>query len=401
MLLSDNRGMSAVDNAAADAHAAAPAEARVRVAVPDGVLDDLRARLRSTRWLSLPDPRSWRWGTNHDYLRDLVAYWADRYDWRSRERRLNELPNRAARVGAHTVHYLHARSPQPDALPLIIVHGWPSAPIEFAGVLDHLTNPQRHGAGAADAFHVIVVSMPGFLLSGAPAWASYDIRDAAQTARELMTMLGYKRYGAHGGDWGALAAAWLARLAPDQLVGLHLTTVAVPRGPTAGLSNRERSDLQAQQRFRDEQMAYQALQATKPDALAVSLGDSPAGLAAWLIDKYRSWSDCNGDVERALGRDLLLDLCTLYWVTGTIGASMRLYFNTRVSRRWPQTGNRIDVPTGCATFAHELTRPPRSWAERTYRIERWSSYAHGGHFPALERPADLVEDMRAFFRPLR
>jgi pimeloyl-ACP methyl ester carboxylesterase len=340
-------------------------------------------------------------GREPDFLRNLVAYWADRYDWRSRERRLNELPNCAARVGEHTVHYLHARSPQPDALPLVIVHGWPSAPLEFAGVLDQLTNPQDHGAGAADAFDVIVVSMPGFLLSSAPAWASYDIRDGAQTVRELMRLRGYERYGAHGGDWRAIAAACLARLAPDQLVGLHLTTVAVPRASTAGLSNRERSDLQLQQRFRDEQMAYRALQATKPDALAVALGDSPAGLAAWPIDKYRSWSDCDGDVERVLDRDLLLDLCTLYWVTGTIGTSMRLYFNTRVSRRWPQTYNRIDVPTGCAIFAHEPTRPPRSWAERTYRIQRWSSYEHGGHFPALEHPAELVEDIRAFFRPLR
>jgi pimeloyl-ACP methyl ester carboxylesterase len=373
LLLSDDRQASA---------ALAAADAPVRLSVPDEELERLRARLRSTRWLPLPQADSWRRGANLDYLRDLVDYWADGYDWRARERRLNALPNRVARVGADAVHFLHARSPERDALPLLIVHGWPSAPFEFAGVLDSLT----HGAPAGDAFHVVVVSMPGFLLSGTPSAASYDVRDAAETVRALMALLGYERYGAHGGDWGAMVAAWLGHLVPERLAGLHLTTVVAPRERTA----EERSE-----------RAYQELQATKPDALAVALGDSPAGLATWLVDKYRAWSDCEGDVERVFDRDLLLDLCTLYWVTGTIGASMRLYFNTRASGRVPLAAGPIDVPTGCAMFGRDLTRTPRSAAERAYRVERWTSFPRGGHFPALERPAELVEDIRAFFRPLR
>jgi pimeloyl-ACP methyl ester carboxylesterase len=399
LLTDDPRVSAAVE--AADAPSSASAERPVRLAAPEDVLDGLRARLRSTRWLALPRAESWRWGASRDYLQDLVAYWADGFDWRSRERRPKALPNRVARVGAETVHFLHARSPERDALPLLIVHGWPSAPIEFASVFEPLTHPTRNGARAQDAFHVVVVSMPGFLLSGTPSSASYDVRDAAETVLTLMAMLGYERYGAHGGDWGAMVAAWLGHLVPERLVGLHLTTVVAPRGPSAELSAEERADLRAQERFRAEEMAYQALQATKPDALAVGLGDSPAGLAAWLVDKYRAWSDCGGDVERVFDRDLLLDLCTLYWITGTIGASMRLYFNTRVSGRVPLAAGPITAPTGCAIFARDLTRPPRSWAERAYRVERWSSFSRGGHFPALERPAELVEELREFFRPLR
>jgi pimeloyl-ACP methyl ester carboxylesterase len=399
LLTDDLQGSAAVE--AADTPASVSAERPVRLAVPDDVLDGLRARLRSTRWLELPGAGSWRWGANVEYLQELVAYWADAYDWRSRERRLNTLPNRVARVGADTVHFLHARSPEREALPLLIVHGWPTGPFEFADVLERLTHPTRHGARSEDAFHVVVVSMPGFLLSGSPRSASYDVRDAAETVRTLMMLLGYERYGTHGGDWGAMVAAWLGHLVPEQLVGLHLTTVVAPRDVSAELSAEERSDLRAQERFRGEEMAYQALQATKPDALAMALGDSPAGLAAWLVDKYRSWSDCGGDVESVFDRNLLLDLCTLYWSTGTIGASMRLYFNTRVSGRVPLAAGPITVPTGCAIFARDLTRPPRSWAEHAYRVERWSAFPRGGHFPALEQPGELVEDLRAFFRPFR
>jgi epoxide hydrolase len=399
VLLTDDRQVSAAE--AADTPASASEERPVRLAVPDDVLDDLRAKLRSTRWLALPHTESWRWGANLDYLQDLVADWADGFDWPARQRRLNALPNRVARVGGDTIHFLHARSPEREALPLLIVHGWPSAPIEFADVLEPLTHPTRHGARAQDAFHVVVASMPGFLLSGPPSSTSYDVRDAAETVLALMTQLGYERYGAHGGDWGAMVATWLAHLIPEQLAGLHLTTVVAPQEPATELSAEERADLRAQERFRAEEMAYQALQATKPDALAVALGDSPAGLAAWLVDKYRTWSDCGGDVESVFDRDLLLDLCTLYWITGTIGASMRLYFNTRASGRVPLAAGPITVPTGGAIFARDLTRPPRRWAERAYRIEQWSSFPRGGHFPALERPAELVGDLRAFFRPLR
>ena len=400
MLLRDDRRASATTYAA-DAPAPRGRVEPVRLAASPDDLEDLRTRLRSTRWLPLRDAGSCRRGADLDYLRELARYWAEDFDWSARQDRLNALPNFAAHVGGERVHFLHARSAHSSALPLVIAHGWPSAPAEFAGILDALTHPTRHGGVAEDAFHVIVVSLPGFLLSAQPSSGSYDIHDGGQTVAALMALLGYERYGAHGGDWGGLVAAWLSHLAPEHLVGLHLTTVVAAPQPPASLSAEERADLERQRRFRDREMAYQALQATKPDALAVALGDSPAGLAAWLIDKYRSWSDCGGDVERVFDRDHLLELCTLYWLTGTIGASMRLYFNTRASGRVPLASGRVNAPTGCAIFAHELTRPPRSWAEVHYRIERWSTFPDGGHFPALERPSALVDELRAFFRPLR
>lgn len=397
MLLTNEREASAAAGAA-DAHSPL---APVRVAADPDAVEDLRKRLRSTRWLDLRDASSWRRGADLDYLRELVRYWAEDFDWPAREDRLNALPNFTAHVGGNRVHFLHARSPHSGALPLVIAHGWPSAPTEFAGIFDALTHPTRHGAPAEDAFHVIVASLPGFLLSAPSSSPSYDIRDGAETVAALMALLGYERYGAHGGDWGGLVAAWLSHLEPERLMGLHLTTVVAPAQPSASLTAAERADLQAQRRFREDEMAYQALQATKPDALAVALGDSPAGLAAWLIDKYRSWSDCDGDVERVLDRDHLLELCNLYWLTGSIGSSMRLYFNTRASGRVPLAGGPIATPTGCAIFAHELTRPPRHWAEAHYRIERWTTFPDGGHFPALERPSALVDELRSFFRPLR
>jgi pimeloyl-ACP methyl ester carboxylesterase len=400
VLLRDERDAPAA-TFAAGAHAPPGRVEPVRIAAGPDDLDELRRRLRSTRWLALGDAGLWRRGADLGYLRELVRYWAEDFDWSARQARLNALPNFAARVGGERVHFLHARSPHPSALPLVIAHGWPSAPAEFAGVLEALTHPTRHGALAEDAFHVIVVSLPGFLLSAPPSSSSYDIRDGAETVAALMALLGYEHYGAHGGDWGGLVAAWLSHLAPERLVGLHLTTVVAAPQPSAPLSAEERADLHRQQRFRDREMAYQALQATKPDALAVGLGDSPAGLAAWLVDKYRAWSDSDGDVERVFARDHLLELCTLYWLTGTIGASMRLFFNTRASGRVPLASGRINAPTGCAIFAHELTRPPRRWAEANYRIERWTRFPDGGHFPAVERPSALVDELRSFFRPLR
>jgi pimeloyl-ACP methyl ester carboxylesterase len=378
-----------------------PSPAPVRLTTDERELDDLARRLKATRWLG-QEP-GWERGADIEYLRDLARYWADGFDWQARQQRLNALPNFAARVGSNTVHFLHARSPHGAALPLVIAHGWPSAPAEFAGILGALTDPAAHGAAAADSFHVVVVSLPGFLLSDRPTPGSYDIRDAAETVAELMSMLGYERYGAHGGDWGATVATWLSHLVPRSVVGLHLTTVRAPEpsGGSAPLRSEERVDPADRRRLRTEEMAYQALQATKPDALAVGLGDSPAGLATWLVDKYRSWSDCGGDVERAFDRDLILELCTLYWLSGTIGSSMRIYFNTRRSGRLPLSQGPISVPTGCAIFAHDLTRPTRAWAEPYYQIERWQTFPNGGHFPALETPHQLVEEIRAFFRNLR
>jgi microsomal epoxide hydrolase len=400
-LLNDARTVSVAPDAT-DTVALAPGErVRLLVRTPPARLEELRDRLRSTSWPAGDTRGDRRRGADIDYLRELVDYWAEQFDWNSREESLNGLPSYLARVGEHTVHYLHARSPHPGALPLVIAHGWPSGPAEFSGLLGPLTDPPSHGGSTADAFDVVLVSLPGFLLSGPPGSASYDIRDGAQTIADLMAMLGYSRYGVHGGDWGAVAASWLGHLAPDAVVGIHLTTVVAPIEDPADLSERDRADLERQRRFRREQMAYQAIQSTKPDALAVGLADSPAGLAAWLVDKYRSWSDCDGDVERVFHRDLLLELISLYWLTATIGTSMRMYFDTRVSGRIPLAVGPVRVPTGCAIFGRELTRPPRSAAQQWYRIERWTTFPTGGHFPALEHPTALAKELRGLFHTLR
>jgi pimeloyl-ACP methyl ester carboxylesterase len=340
---------------------------RLLVATPPARLSELRDRLRSTRWPAGDTGAGWLRGADVEYLRRLVEYWAREFDWTAREERLNRLPSYLARVGEHTVHYIHARSPHAGALPLAIAHGWPSAPSEFTGLLGPLTDPPSHRGSADDAFDVLLVSLPGFLLSGPPASASYDIRDGA----------------------------------PEAVVGIRLTTVVAPVGDLSRLSSRDHADLERQRRFRDEQMAYQALQATKPDALAVGLADSPVGLAAWLVDKYRSWSDCDGEVERVFDRDLLLELISLYWLTSTIGTSMRVYFDTRASGRFPLSAGPVKAPTGGAIFGHELTRPPKSAAQRWYRIERWATFPTGGHFPALEHPVALADELRGFFHALR
>lgn len=377
---------------------------RLTVAVPQDQLDDLRSRLRATRWPDAVPGSGWDYGTDLAYLQDLCAYWADGFDWRRAEERLNAWPHFVTVIDGERLHYLHARSPHPGALPLLLTHGWPGSVVEFLDVLGPLVDPPAHGGDAADAFTVVAPSIPGYGWSGPTRQRGWDIRRVARALAALMADLGYDRYGAQGGDWGAIATAHLGALDADHLVGLHLNMANAPRPrgfDDESLSAQEKHDLAEMREFRQRETGYQAIQGTKPQTLAYALNDSPAGLAGWIVEKFRSWSDCGGDLESAISRDDLLTNLTVYWVTGTAGSSARLYYETFSSGQPVMPGGRVEVPTAVARFPREIYRPPRRWVEEAFDLRRWTVMPRGGHFAALEQPQLLVEDVRAFFRDLR
>jgi microsomal epoxide hydrolase len=383
-----------------------------RIAVPDEVLDDLRRRLADTRWPDQLPGTTWEYGTDLATLRDLCEYWRDGYDWRAAEAALNAWPQFTTTLtddrfdvdGIH-LHFVHARSPHPDALPLVITHGWPGSIAEFMSVLGPLTDPPAHGGDATDAFHVVAPSMPGYGFSGPTTRTGVDIRKVAECNAALMRALGYERYGAQGGDWGAIATAQLGSVDADHVAGLHVNMVIAgppdPSDPLAGVEPDEMEALGAMAEFRAQETGYQQIQGTKPQTLAYGLTDSPAGLAGWILEKFRTWSDCAGDVYSRFSRDQLLTNITIYWVTGTINASTRLYCETMRAGRFGPEDGRIEVPVGAAIFPKELYRPPRAWADRVMNITRWTRMPSGGHFAAMEEPGLLVDDVRAFFRDLR
>jgi microsomal epoxide hydrolase len=378
-----------------------------RVDVPEAVLDDLRARLGATRWPA-PSPATsrapWADGTDLAYLQDLCAYWRTGFDWRAAETRLNRWPQFRVVIDGQPVHYLHVRSPVPTARPLLIVHGWPGSVAEFLDVIDPLVDPAAHGGDAADAFHVVAPSLPGYGFSGPtlePGWTAARIAAAFAT---LMAGLGYGRFAAQGGDWGSTVVTQLALQVPERLVGIHLNMVVVskPRhlpDPMAGVTPEEIEALAAMHARGADEMGYGAIQGTRPQTLGYSLHDSPAGLAAWIVEKFRAWSDCGGDVERSFTRDQLLTNITIYWVTGTITSSMRLYRENRLAGR-PRPAARIEVPMAFARFPADGFQFPRAWVEQVHDVRRWTDMPRGGHFAALEEPELFVDDVRAFFRTL-
>jgi len=377
-----------------------------RIAVPDAVLTDLRERLARTR---LPDemPGSgWTYGTNLAYLRDLIAYWRDRYDWRAAEARLNALPQFRASVGGLGIHFIHARGVGPKPLPLVITHGWPGSVAEFQEIIGPLSDPARHGGDPADAFDVVAPSMPGYGFSDHPAEPGMQPDRIAALWAELMDGLGYRRFGAQGGDWGAMVTTYLGAKHADLVVGIHLNLIiAFPEDrknpPMDGVTQEEIADLMRMPEFLREETGYQRIQGTKPQTLAYALNDSPAGLAAWIVEKFRSWSDCDGNVERRFSKDQLLTNIMLYWVPETANSSCRLYYEAQHAGMFPPAGFRVEVPTGCALFPGEMFKPPRVWAEKMFNVQRWTRFPSGGHFAAMEEPKAFVEDVRAFFRPLR
>lgn len=378
---------------------------RFEIAVPDTALADLRDRLARTRFPDEIPGSGWRYGTELAYLRELVAYWRDRYDWRAAERRLNRFSQFRARVGDLGIHFIHQRGQGPKPLPLVITHGWPGSVAEFEAVIGPLTDPASHGGAPADAFHVIAPSMPGYGFSDHPTRPGMTPGSIAELWAELMTGLGYERFGAQGGDWGSMVTAFLGALHPDRLAGIHMNMQPVrparEHRTMDGITEEERAELAEARAFMTEETGYQKIQGTRPQTLAYGLNDSPAGLAAWIVEKFRTWSDCDGDVERRFTKDQLLTNIMLYWLPETANSSCRLYYEAVHGEQFPPTGLRVSVPAGFAIFPKEMVRLPRRWVEPMFDVRCWTRMPRGGHFAAMEEPQLLVEDIRAFFRPLR
>ena len=370
-----------------------------RIDIPQADLDDLRARLARTRWPDQLPGVGWDYGIPLGYVKELAEYWRTGYDWRVHERRLNAFPQFTTTIDGQNIHFLHVRSPEPGALPLIITHGWPGSIVEFMGIIGPLTDPGAHGADPADAFHLVVPSIPGYGFSGPTRDRGWNVRRIAQAWGELMNRLGYRRYGAQGGDWGSTITRELGLIVPGHLAGVHLNMLFPRvRDEPSDLTDQERARLQALRRFRSTGFGYYAIQSTRPQTLAYGLTDSPAGQLAWIVEKFGEWTDAG--LPGAVDRDLLLTNVTLYWLTGTAGSSARLYYEAGRSGDWgpPATST---VPTGVAVFPREIAPPIRRFAEQSNNIVHWAEFDRGGHFAAMEAPDLLTGDIRTFFRPLR
>ena len=375
------------------------------LSVPDAAIADLKARLALTRFPDQAPDAPWVYGTDLDYMKALVPYWKDQFDWREQEAALNAFPQFKVKLPDVDLHYLHVEGKGPSPMPLLLMHGWPGSVYEFIDIIPKLTDPARFGGDPADAFTVIAPSLPGYGLSFDPGQKRFAIEDIAHTFVALMTdVLGYRRYGAQGGDYGAFTATTIGHYYPGNLAGIHLNFLAVRRDipRPAQPSEEEQRYFDQMAVWLKEETGYQQIQGTKPQTLAYGLTDSPAGLAAWIAEKFRTWTDCDGDIHSVISRDHMLADISLYWFTGAIGSSFWPYY-ARIHRRWPiPDGGTVDVPTGYAAFPKEIVRPPRSIAERLYtNIQRWTDMPRGGHFAALEQPDALAHDIRAFFRPLR
>jgi pimeloyl-ACP methyl ester carboxylesterase len=373
------------------------------VSIPQPALDDLRARLARTRWPDEVGGAGWDYGANLAYMRELVKYWETGFDWRREERTMNAFPHFRAQVDGVSVHFIHARGRGPAPMPLLVTHGWPSSFVEMLQIIPLLADPGAHGGDPADAFDVVVPSVPGFGFSDRPGRGMTRSRVAALWAR-LMDGLGYPRYAAHGNDIGAVISGWLAYDFRERLIALHTMMPAFP-SPVIGpdvrpLTEGERAYAALQERWDQDEGGYNLIQETRPQTLAYGLHDSPAGLAAWIVEKWRSWTDPAGDVERYFSRDLLLANVTLYWVTETANAANRSYYER--AREPRAITERIAVPTGVALSLEAVQRAPRERAERGYAdIRRWTEFSRGGHFMAAEEPALLAAELREFFRPFR
>jgi epoxide hydrolase len=374
--------------------------------IPQAELDDLNERLARTRWPDELAGVGWSYGVPLDYIKELAEYWRTSYDWRAWEARLNQFPQFTTEIDGQNIHFLHVRSPEPDALPLILTHGWPGSIVEFLDLIGPLSNPRAHGGNPADAFHLVIPSMPGFGFSGPTRTAGWAAARIAKAWAELMQRLGYQRYGAQGGDFGAIIAPALGRIAPEQVVGVHVNAASVgfipygevPPDQLASFSDAEKARLERLGHFLSEGSGYFQIQATRPQTLAYSLSDSPAGQLAWIMDKFKEWTHPSAELpERAIERDHMLTNVMLYWLTGTAGSSARLYYENMHSGSWGEPSG--TTPTGVAVFAEDVAI--RRYAELGNNIVHWSDFERGGHFAAMEAPDLLADDVRAFFRQLR
>ncbi|MBL26062.1 MAG: hypothetical protein CMM50_00730 [Rhodospirillaceae bacterium] len=372
--------------------------------VPDESIADLRRRLAATRFPDQAPGEPWAYGTGVGYMRDLVRYWGEAFDWRAEEARLNALPQFKVPVDGIDLHFIHVEGKGPSPRPLLLSHGWPGSVFEFLDIIPRLTDPARFGGDPADAFTVVAPSLPGYGLSFTPGQKRFGVEAIADCFAKLMTeVLGYERFAAQGGDWGSFITARLGYAYPDRLPGIHINLMPIRRDPQMAVdpTPEESRYLEELKTFLKEETGYQWIQGTKPQTLAFGLTDSPAGLAAWIVEKFRTWSDCGGEIERAISRDHMLANISLYWFTGAIGSSFWPYY-ARMHGPWPiPDGETVNVPTGYCQSPHEILRPPRSLAARTFAdIRRWTELGKGGHFAALEQPDVLAGEVQAFFRDL-
>ena len=371
--------------------------------IDDTLLEELQERLARTRFPDQLDGVGWDYGTDLEYLKELVDYWRTKYDWRQQESKLNEFSQFTTDIEGLTVHFIHVRSKHENALPLVLAHGWPDSVFGFQKVIGPLTDPEAYGGSAEEAFHVVCPSMMGYGFSAKPSDRGWDVDRMGEVAAKLMAKLGYERYGAQGGDWGSAVTSWLGRNDSEHVVGIHVNLVGVGppddmENPDEGIPDWELKRWKDRREWWEGENAYGRIQGTKPQTLGYGLNDSPAGLAAWIIEKWRTWSDTGGVIETRFTKDELLTNIMIYWVTASITSSTRIYYETF---RDPAKRGRVEVPTAIAVFPAEIFFSPRKWAESWYNVRQWTEMPRGGHFAAMEEPTLLVEDVRKFFRELR
>ncbi|MEX0712325.1 MAG: epoxide hydrolase [Pirellulales bacterium] len=382
-----------------------------KIHVEDAVLEDLHQRLARTRFPDQIEDSGWTHGVDVAFMKELVTYWRERYDWREQERRLNDFDQFTTEIDGVSLHFIHVRSKHADALPLVLTHGWPGSVAEFHKIIGPLADPEQHGGTAEEAFHVVCPSLPGFGFSSKPAQPGWSSQRMAESIAKLMARLGYDRYGAQGGDWGSGVTRWLASADGEHCVGGHSN---FPPGsppaddPQRDVAPHELERYQERAKELNDHRAYAAIQATRPLTLGYGLNDSPAGLAAWVVDKFWAWSDHGGDLESVYTKDELLTNVMIYWVTETMPSSARIYFesqhnNPRPPSMTPFRSSGKSSPIGFALFPKEINVPPRAWVERSVgaSLVHWTEMPRGGHFAALEQPGLLTDDIRKFFRPLR
>jgi len=371
------------------------------IAVGDDVLDDLRTRLRNTRWPEAEPVGDWSQGMPLKWIRDICSYWADEYDWRRREALLNRFQQFTTEIDGLSIHFMHVRSPHPQAMPLIVTHGWPGSIVEFQKVIEPLTNPTAYGGDAADAFHLVCPSLPGFGFSAKPTTTGWGVDRIARAWASLMDRLGYTRYGAQGGDWGSAVTTALGAQDSEHCAGIHITLAMGARLDMVGDPTPEEARaLKGAKYYADWDSGYSKQQSTRPQTVGYGLTDSPSGQAAWILEKFWAWTDCDGDPLNILGRDELLDNVMLYWATATAASSARLYWESFGAAR--RTAHTVRIPTGVAVFPKEIVPPVRRWLEPRYiDIRHWSEMPKGGHFAAFEQPELFVAEVRKYFGMLR
>ena len=395
-----------------------PAIVPFKIHVPDTVLTDLKRRLAQSRFADEIPGAGWDYGTNLAYLKSLVDYWRDKYDWRAQEKRLNAFDQFKTTIDGVDIHFIHQRSKNPNAMPLLLLNGWPSSIVEYEKVIGPLTDPVAYGGRAEDSFHVVIPSMPGFGFSGKPSERGYDPERIARMWIQLMARLGYTRYAAHGSDWGSGIATRVALDDPAHVAAIHIAGCgAAPAAPAANAGSQPRSPLANSSVNAAHNLGYQEIQTTKPQTLGQGLSDSPVGLASWIVEKWYGWADHDGDLEKVFTKDELLTNIMIYWVTNSGASSARIYYESRhmlgglANTPFPRPEGRVTVPTGCGSFPLQYDRrdlpvdttseQARKVADSRYNVVHFTTMPHGGHFPAFEQPKLWLDDIRAFFTTVR